>query len=196
MSITIPGRHYTVPWQWGTTGIIVNTDFYKGDINTSAIFFDPPDELKGKINVVPEMSDVMHAAIRYVGGELLHRRQGGAEEGPRHADRRQAELDFDGLLAPSRRYAKRGLRRRRSTGTAAAFRASACRTTGLRLRLSQGRLSVSGWTMSPCSRMPRTSRTPSYSRISSWTGECRDDLGLRPLCQRHQGFGRISCRPT
>ncbi|MFO1169972.1 MAG: extracellular solute-binding protein [Hyphomicrobiaceae bacterium] len=63
------GRHYTVPWQWGTTGILVNTKFYKGDVNTSAIFMDTPDELKGKINVVPEMSDVMHLAVRYMGGE-------------------------------------------------------------------------------------------------------------------------------
>ncbi len=64
-----PGRHYTVPWQWGTTGVIVNTKYYSGDPNTSAIFMDPPDELKGKINVIPEMSDVMHLAVRYMGGE-------------------------------------------------------------------------------------------------------------------------------
>ncbi|KQT63972.1 MULTISPECIES: extracellular solute-binding protein [unclassified Aureimonas] len=64
-----PGRHYTVPWQWGTTGITVNTSLYKGDINTSAIFLDPPEELKGKINVLPEMTDVMTLAIRYVGGQ-------------------------------------------------------------------------------------------------------------------------------
>ena len=63
------GRHYTVPWQWGTTGVAVNTKAYGGDVNTSAIFMDPPDELKGKVNVVPEMNDVMHLAIRYVGGE-------------------------------------------------------------------------------------------------------------------------------
>ncbi len=64
-----PGRHYTVPWQWGVTGMIVNTKFYKGDPNTSAIFLDTPAELKGKVNVVPEMVDVMHLAIKYVGGE-------------------------------------------------------------------------------------------------------------------------------
>jgi spermidine/putrescine transport system substrate-binding protein len=64
-----PGRHYTVPWQWGTSGMLVNTKFYSGDPNTSAIFLDPPEELKGKINVVPEMVDVMYLAIRYVGGE-------------------------------------------------------------------------------------------------------------------------------
>jgi spermidine/putrescine transport system substrate-binding protein len=64
-----PGRHYTVPWQWGTTGVVVNTKYYKGDINTSAIWLDPPAELVGKINVVPEMSDVMSLAIPYVGGK-------------------------------------------------------------------------------------------------------------------------------
>ena len=47
-----PGRRYSVPWQWGTVGIVVDTDVYKGDINTAAIIFDPPPELVGKINVV------------------------------------------------------------------------------------------------------------------------------------------------
>lgn len=64
-----PGRQYTVPWQWGSTGVVVNTKYYDGDINTSAIFLDPPEELKGKINVVPEMGDVMTLAIMYHGGE-------------------------------------------------------------------------------------------------------------------------------
>ncbi|MGI9480975.1 MAG: extracellular solute-binding protein [Hyphomicrobiales bacterium] len=63
------GRKYSVPWQWGTVGVTVNKSVYSGDPNTSAIFLDPPDELKGKINVVPEMADVMYLAIRYVGGE-------------------------------------------------------------------------------------------------------------------------------
>ncbi len=64
-----PGRTYTVPWQWGTTGVVVNTKYYDGDINTSAMFLDPPEELRGKINVVPEMGDVMALAIMYYGGE-------------------------------------------------------------------------------------------------------------------------------
>ena len=61
------GRNYTVPWQWGTTGITVNTKAYQGDPNTWAILFDTPDELKGKTNVVPEMSDVIAAALSYKG---------------------------------------------------------------------------------------------------------------------------------
>lgn len=64
-----PNRGYSVPWQWGLTGVAVNQTVYSGDINTSAIFLDPPPELAGKINVVPEMNDVVSMAVEYVGGE-------------------------------------------------------------------------------------------------------------------------------
>ena len=63
-----PGREYTVPWQWGTTGVAVNTSVYGGDINTSDIFLNVPDELKGKINVVPEMNDIVNLAVMWAGG--------------------------------------------------------------------------------------------------------------------------------
>ena len=42
------GRHYSVPWQFGLTAFTVDTSKYKGDINTYAILFNTPDELKGK----------------------------------------------------------------------------------------------------------------------------------------------------
>lgn len=64
-----PGRNYSVPWQWGSVGMAVNSDAYSGDINTSAIFLDPPPELIGKVNVAPEMNDVMSLTLMYVGGE-------------------------------------------------------------------------------------------------------------------------------
>jgi spermidine/putrescine transport system substrate-binding protein len=64
-----PGRRYSVPWQWGTVGIAVDTEVYKGDINTSSIVFDPPEELAGKINMPPEMGDVLGLALMYVGSE-------------------------------------------------------------------------------------------------------------------------------
>ncbi|MCV2865850.1 extracellular solute-binding protein [Albidovulum sediminicola] len=64
-----PGRKFSVPWQWGSTGVAVNKSAYSGDINTSAIFMDPPEELVGKVNVTPEMNDVLSLAIMYEGGE-------------------------------------------------------------------------------------------------------------------------------
>jgi len=63
------GRTHSIPWQWGSTGIAVNTSVYKGDINTSDIFLRVPEALKGKINVVPEMNDIVNLAIFNVGGE-------------------------------------------------------------------------------------------------------------------------------
>ncbi len=63
-----PGRKYTVPWQWGTTGVAVNISAYSGDVNTSDIFLNPPPELVGKVNVVPEMNDVIALAIMHEGG--------------------------------------------------------------------------------------------------------------------------------
>ena len=65
-----PGRKYSVPWQLGTIGVAVNTDVYKGPMDSWSLVFNPPAELKGKINVVPEMSDIVFAAIAYNGGEL------------------------------------------------------------------------------------------------------------------------------
>jgi spermidine/putrescine transport system substrate-binding protein len=64
-----PGRKYSIPWQWGTTGMAVNQTAYAGDINTSAIFLDPPEELVGKVNVTPEMNDVLALATMYMGGQ-------------------------------------------------------------------------------------------------------------------------------
>lgn len=64
-----PSRTLTIPWQWGSTGVAVNTKVYGGDINTSDIFLHVPAELKGKINVVPEMNDVVNLAVMAAGGE-------------------------------------------------------------------------------------------------------------------------------
>ncbi len=64
-----PGRRYSVPWAWGTTGVIVNSAVYSGNPHTAEIFLDPPPELQGRVNVIPEMTDIMHLTIRYVGGE-------------------------------------------------------------------------------------------------------------------------------
>ena len=63
------GRSYTVPWQWGTTGISVNTNHYNGTLDSWSVLFDPPEALKGKINMVSEMNDVIAAGLFYLGYE-------------------------------------------------------------------------------------------------------------------------------
>ncbi|WP_224380184.1 extracellular solute-binding protein [Roseovarius carneus] len=64
-----PGRNYSVPWQWGTTSFTVDTEVYTGDINTLALMFDPPEELKGRINMLNDMNDVINAGLRFRGYE-------------------------------------------------------------------------------------------------------------------------------
>lgn len=63
------GRKWSVPYLWGSTALAVNTKVYGGDINTSEILFNPPPELAGKVNILPEMSDAMALAIFNMGGE-------------------------------------------------------------------------------------------------------------------------------
>ncbi len=60
------GRHYSVPWQFGITSFAVDTAKYSGAIDTLGIMFNPPEELKGKINMLDDMNSVIHGAERYL----------------------------------------------------------------------------------------------------------------------------------
>ncbi len=62
-----PGRQYSIPYQFGTTNFMVDTAVYDGDIDTLAILFDPPDAVKGKINMLKDVNDVINAGLRYLG---------------------------------------------------------------------------------------------------------------------------------
>lgn len=66
------GRHYSIPYQFGTTAFMVDTDVYKGDIDTLEILFNPPEALKGKINMFRDVNDVINAALRYKGFETCN----------------------------------------------------------------------------------------------------------------------------
>ena len=62
-----PGRKHSIPYQWGSTAFSVNRDVYKGDINSLGIIFNPPDELKGKINVLDSQGEVLALGSMYLG---------------------------------------------------------------------------------------------------------------------------------
>ena len=164
------GRKYSVPWAWGTVGVVVNTDVYKGDINTWGIIFDTPDELKGKVNVVPEMNDVMDAAILYNGGKkctgdkdiLKKVRDTLVKAKPNWVAMEYGTIEK--MLAGRFRGGQR-LERLGSAG-------SGCRTRPSTTAIPR-KASSTGATTSPFSRTPRMSRTPSCSRTSSWTPKTR-----------------------
>lgn len=62
-----PGRKHSIPYQWGSTAFSVDRDVYKGDISSLAIIFNPPDELKGKINVLDSQGEVLALGSIYLG---------------------------------------------------------------------------------------------------------------------------------
>jgi len=62
-----PGRKFSIPYQWGSTSFSVSRDVFQGDIRTMGIIFDPPDELKGKINVLDSQGEVIAMASLYLG---------------------------------------------------------------------------------------------------------------------------------
>ena len=62
-----PGRRSSIPYQWGSTSFSVNRDVYKGDINSLGIIFNPPAELKGKINALDSQGEVLALGSIYLG---------------------------------------------------------------------------------------------------------------------------------
>jgi len=64
-----PGRKHSVPYQWGTTSFAVNKDAFDGDINTTDILFNPPEALKGKINMLDSQGEVILMAQLHLGLE-------------------------------------------------------------------------------------------------------------------------------
>ena len=118
-----PGRHYTVPWQWGVSGIGVNSKVYGGDINTSAIWLDPPagTRRQDQCRAGNERRAVCHDPL--LRRRVVHRRQGAVEEGARQAGRGQAEMAGHGLQrhreAAGRRLCRRLLLERRHFAVAA-----------------------------------------------------------------------------
>jgi spermidine/putrescine transport system substrate-binding protein len=62
-----PGRQHSIPYQWGTTSFAVNRNAYEDGIRDTAIIFDPPDELKGKINVLDTQGETLGLASLHLG---------------------------------------------------------------------------------------------------------------------------------
>ena len=64
-----PGRAHSIPYQWGSTSFMVDTDSFAGEINTTDILFNPPEELSGKINMLDSQGEVMLMAALHLGME-------------------------------------------------------------------------------------------------------------------------------
>jgi spermidine/putrescine-binding protein len=63
-----PDNTYTVPWQWGTTGIAYRTDKLKVPVDSWGVFQDP--RLHQKMTMMDDEREVIGAMLRYRGHSL------------------------------------------------------------------------------------------------------------------------------
>jgi spermidine/putrescine transport system substrate-binding protein len=62
-----PTGNYSVPLAFGNAGFTVNRDLYKGPVDSWKIYFEPSEELKGKIASLAQPDEVIPAAENYLG---------------------------------------------------------------------------------------------------------------------------------
>jgi spermidine/putrescine-binding protein len=68
-----PGNQYSAPYQWGTTGMAVNTAVVGTDFEpTWGLIFDPElaGEFSGRISLLNDPRETMGAALKYLGYSL------------------------------------------------------------------------------------------------------------------------------
>jgi len=64
-----PSRQFTVPWQSGMTGLIVNTELAP-DVNSICDLFDP--KYKGKVDMLTELRDTVPMTLKCMGIDPDH----------------------------------------------------------------------------------------------------------------------------
>jgi putrescine transport system substrate-binding protein len=62
-----PGNRYTVPWQWGTTGIGFNTKQAGDQVDSWAAVFEPSSAMGGHVSLLREVTDLIGCALIYLG---------------------------------------------------------------------------------------------------------------------------------
>jgi spermidine/putrescine transport system substrate-binding protein len=63
-----PGNRYTVPWQWGTSGIAYRTDKVKTPVESWAVFHE--SQYAGKMTMMDDGREVIGSQLRYRGHSL------------------------------------------------------------------------------------------------------------------------------
>lgn len=64
-----PGRKYSAPYMYGTTGIAYDPTATGGEVTSWADFFNADSPAAGKIGTLNDQVEVVHAALRAVGAE-------------------------------------------------------------------------------------------------------------------------------
>ena len=63
-------HEYSAPWQWGTTSFSFHSEEYSGTGESLSEFFEPSEELRGRLSVFPTPDEVVSLANIYLGIEF------------------------------------------------------------------------------------------------------------------------------
>ncbi len=62
-----PQQEYTAPWQWGTTSFSYNSEMYSGKGASLKEFFEPSEEVRGRLSAFQTPDEVVSLANIYLG---------------------------------------------------------------------------------------------------------------------------------
>jgi len=62
-----PEQEYTGPWQWGTTSFSYNSELYSGKGESLREFFEPDEDVRGRLSVFQTPDEVVSLANIYLG---------------------------------------------------------------------------------------------------------------------------------
>jgi putrescine transport system substrate-binding protein len=63
-----PGNKYTIPWQWGTTGLGYNTKRVPGGkVDSWSALYEPDPSLGGRLSILREMTDLIGCTLIHLG---------------------------------------------------------------------------------------------------------------------------------
>ena len=62
-----PGNRYTVPWQWGTSGIGFNRKEAGDEVDSWAAVFEPSSAMGGRVTLLREVTELIGCALIYLG---------------------------------------------------------------------------------------------------------------------------------
>jgi len=62
-----PGNRYSIPWQWGTTGIGYNSRRAPGTVDSWGAIFRPAAAMNGHVSLLREVTDLIGCALLYLG---------------------------------------------------------------------------------------------------------------------------------
>ena len=65
-----PKQEYSAPWQWGTTSFSYNSENYSGKGESLKEFFEPNEEVSGRLSVFQTPDEVVSLANIYLGIEF------------------------------------------------------------------------------------------------------------------------------